>query len=49
MHYAGYLIIMNGQNIKKISFENLHCSAAESGKLHKQVVPQPLAPVQTPK
>ena len=49
MLYIGYLIIVNGQNIKKIGFRNLCFSAAEGGKLHKQVVPQTLAPVQTPK
>ena len=32
-----HLIIMHGQNIKKIGFENFHFLAAESGKL--QVVP----------
>ena len=31
-------MIVNGQNIEKISFENFHFSAAEGGKLHKQVV-----------
>ena len=44
---VGYLIIMKGQNIKKIGFENFHFRAAESGNLRKQVVP--LAPVQTTK
>ena len=45
MLYVGYLIIVNGQNIKKkMGFEIFHFGAAESGKLHQQVVPQPLAP-----
>ena len=46
MLWVGSLMIVNGQNIKKISF---NFPAAEGGKLHQQVVPQPLAPVQTPK
>ena len=43
----GYLMIVNGQNIKKIISEN--SQAAEGGKLYKQILPQPLAPVQTHK
>ena len=39
MLYTGYLIILDGQSIKKIGFGNFHFSAAEAGKLHKQVVP----------
>ena len=35
----GYLIILDGQSIKKISFGNFHFCAAEARKLHKQVVP----------
>ena len=39
MLYIGYLIILDCQNIKTISFGNFHFWAAEAGKLHKQVVP----------
>ena len=39
MLYIGNLIILDGQSIKKISFENSNFLAAEAGKLHKQVVP----------
>ena len=39
MLYIGYLIILNGQSIKKISFGSFQFCAAEAGKLHKQVVP----------
>ena len=39
MLYIRYLIFLDGQSIKKISFRNLHFWAAEAGKLHKQVVP----------
>ena len=35
MLYIGYLIIVDGQSIKKISFENFHFSAAEGEKLHQ--------------
>ena len=37
----GYLIILDGQNIKKIRFRNFHFWDAEAEKLHEQVVPQP--------
>ena len=37
----GYLIILDGQSIKKIIFGHFHFSAAKTGKLQKQVVPQP--------
>ena len=34
-------MIVNGENIKKkFGFGNFHFPAAESGKLHKQVLPQ---------
>ena len=55
MHYIEYLIILDGQSIKKISFGKFHFSASEAGKLHKQVVcPRPLGsppppPPPTPK
>ena len=50
MLYIGCLIILHGHNIKKISFGNFHYWVAEAGKLHKQVVPQPLwEPPLTPK
>ena len=50
MFYIAYLIIVDGHNMKKISFENFHYGAAEAGKLHKQVVSQPLGtPPPTPK
>ena len=54
MLYIGYLIILDGQSIKKISFENSNFLAAEAGKLHKQVVPwtpwePPPPPTPTPK
>ena len=39
MLHIGYLIIWDGQSIRKISFGNFHFSAAEAGKLHEQVVP----------
>ena len=39
MLYIGYLILLNGQSIKKISFGNFHFFAAEAWKLHSQVVP----------
>ena len=43
MLYIRYLIILDGQSMKKISFGNFHFSAAEAGKLRKQVVcPRPL-------
>ena len=49
MLYIGYLIILDGQSMKKISFGNFHFSATEAGKLHKQVVcPRPLAPPPPP-
>ena len=35
MLYIGYLIILDGQSIKKISFENSHFLAPEAGKLHE--------------
>ena len=46
MLYIGYLIILDGQNIRKISFGNfpfLSCQGwkTKAGKLHEQVVPQP--------
>ena len=54
MLYIGYLIILDGQNIKKISFGKFYClrqgtskrgDVREPRKLHKQVVPQnPLEP-----
>ena len=51
MLYIGYLIILDGQSIKKMSFGNFHFGAAEAGKLHKQVVPytpwEPLPPPNT--
>ena len=34
MLYIGYLIIVNGQNIKEIVFRNFHASAAEGENLH---------------
>ena len=55
MRYKGYLITLDGQGIKKISFGNDHSSAAEAGKLHEQIVcPRPLGtppppPTHTPK
>ena len=39
MLHMGYLIILDGQSIKKISFGNFHFSVAKAGKLCKQVVP----------
>ena len=42
MLYTGCFFIVNGQNIKKIGFGNFQFSAAEGGKLHKRLVPQPL-------
>ena len=44
MLYIRYLIILDGQSIKKIrKFGNFHFSAAEAGKLRKHVVcPRPL-------
>ena len=39
MLYIGYLIILDGQNINKITFRNFHFRAAEAGKLHKHVAP----------
>ena len=39
MLYIGYLLILDCQSIKRISFGNFHFRAAEAGKLHKQVVP----------
>ena len=43
MLYIGYLIILDGQSIKKISFRNFHFSVTEACKLHKQAVcPRPL-------
>ena len=37
MLYIGYLIILDGQNIRKISFGNFQFSAAKAGKLYKQL------------
>ena len=48
MLYIRYLIIVDDQNIKKIGVGNFHFGAAEGGKLHKQVMPQPLAPSKQP-
>ena len=49
MLYIGYLIILDGQSIKKTSFGNFHFLAAEAGKLHKQVVcPRLLVPPPPP-
>ena len=39
MLYMGYLIVLNGRNIKKTALEI--SIFAEAGKLHKQVVPWP--------
>ena len=39
MLYIGYLIILDGRSIKKISFRNFHFAVAGAIKPHKQVVP----------
>ena len=46
MLYIGYLIILDGQSIKKSSFGNFHFSAAKAKKLQEQVVPY--TPWETP-
>ena len=49
MLYMGYLIIVNGQNIKKIGFGNFHFGASEVGKLQQQVVcPSPFGSPRPP-
>ena len=49
MLYIGYLIIVNGQNVKEIGVEKCHVSATEGGKPLNKLCPSPLPPFKRPK